>query len=37
MKFLLALALLVMFPFALLKVGFDAAVAFIEHHALDGI
>ena len=40
MKYLLAPFVVVMLPFALLKVGFDAAIAFIEHHvdrALDDL
>lgn len=32
MKYLLAPFVIVMLPFALLKVGFDAAMVFIEHH-----
>lgn len=37
MKFLVALAMLLMFPFALLKVGFEAAIAFIEHYIMDNL
>jgi hypothetical protein len=36
MKFLVALSFLVMFPFALLKVGFEAAATFIEYHLFKG-
>lgn len=35
MKYLIAPFAIIMFPFALIKVGFDAAVAFIEHHFIE--
>jgi hypothetical protein len=34
MKYLIAPFVIIMLPFALIKVGFDAAVAFVEHHLL---